>query len=297
MRIRMQSGAELNSLSVPGWDLAIVGNVVDDRGKASIAFCRDHAQSTIRALYDPDGIMVDVGQNRYSADDLEAFMESAHDSSILLEATTLGLVEIFLFCRAAKDVGVSAISLLYAEPKAYSVNRSQVLHKRDFELSDEVADFTGVPGAVLLRELTRTRVVFLVGYEGQRLEQALEQTGASPSDCSIVFGVPAFQPGWEMDSFANNIKVIRDRRICELSYTGAQNPAGAYAVLEKLRASCDPGQRMLVSPIGTKPHGIGAALFACSHNDVGLLYDNPTRRQGRTSEVAMWHLFEAELVD
>ena len=298
MKIRMQSGAKPEELSILGWDIAITGDVVDDRGRASYAFCETYTHSIINAMYDPTELMIDIDRQRYSADAVDGFLEHLKGSSILLDATTLGFVEIFLFCKAAKDVGVSAISLLYVEPKSYRVySRSQVLHRRDFELSEEVADFTGIPGKAFMIKLAEPRVVFLVGYEGQRLERALEQTDIKPSDCSVLFGVPAFQPGWEVDSYANNIKVIKERHIRELLYTGAQNPTGAYAVLERLRASCDPGQRMIVSPIGTKPHGIGAALFACEHEEVGLLYDNPVRKQGRSLEVATWHIFEVDLIN
>jgi hypothetical protein len=48
---------------------------------------------------------------------------------------------------------------------------------------------------------------------------------------------------------------------------------------------------MYIAPIGTKPHGIGAALFAATHEDVGILYDHPRRREGRSSKVGKWHLF------
>ncbi len=297
MTIGMQSGARPADLTAPRWSLAVVGGAVDERGKTAIDFCKTRAETTAVATYDPDEIMLSIGNCRYSADDLEGLAQAVPSRSLLLEATTLGLVEVFLFCRAAREAGFGGVSLLYVEPSGYRADRSQVLLRRDFELSDNVPSFTGVPNAVLLRELTKTRFVFLVGYEGQRLERAIEQTDARPSDCSIVFGVPAFQPGWEMDSFANNIRVIHDRGIGELCYTGAQNPAGAYAALERLHASCEPGQRLLVSPIGTKPHGIGAALFACDHEHVGLLYDNPARKQGRTIQVATWHLFDVAFAD
>jgi hypothetical protein len=58
---------------------------------------------------------------------------------------------------------------------------------------------------LVLRDDIPTKTVFLLGYEGQRLAQALEQTDIRPSNCSVVFGVPAFQPGWEMDAYANNV--------------------------------------------------------------------------------------------
>src|ERR1035438_3771052 len=50
----------------------------------------------------------------------------------------------------------------------------------------------------------------------------------------------------------------------------------------------------VVGPLGTKPNGVGAALFAVTPPDVGLLYDHPWKTPKRTAEVARWHLYEVE---
>ncbi len=107
-----------------------------------------------------------------------------------------------------------------------------------------------------------------------------------------MFGVPAFKAGWEMDAVANNIAVIREQNIREgLHYCGAENPASVVDVLESLEAGLDANQRMFVAPIGTKPHGIGVALFASERKDIGIIYDHLRRKQGRTTAVENWHLF------
>jgi hypothetical protein len=297
MRISMQSGARSELLSHSNWSVGIVGGVVDDRGDAARAFTKGNSAAlhTLRYLPDPPGLEFDG--HDWAAEEMESILSNLTAESILLEATTLGFVEILLTCRALKDLGGSQISILYTEPKRYKRPReSLVLHRRDFELSSEVEGFSGVPGSVfMLREDRPTKAVFLVGYEGQRLEQALEQTGVRPSDCSIVFGVPAFQAGWEMDSFANNIRILRQRDVTgEILFGGAQSPQAAYSAIQKVNQSCDRdrGERLIIAPIGTKPHGIGAALFACNHPDVGIIYDHPHRSQGRTNAVSTWHLFD-----
>jgi hypothetical protein len=136
------------------------------------------------------------------------------------------------------------------------------------------------------------KVAIFVGFEGQRLHRFLEQTGLSPRSCEFVFGVPAFHPGWEMDAFANNFRVLKGEEMSgRTSFCGAQSPASAYNRLQQIYNSCN-GERLAVTPIGTKPHGIGAALFLCQHSDVGVVYDNPKRKKLRTDNVGTWHLFE-----
>lgn len=304
MQLYTQSVESRSMLKHDGWGTTIIGDSVDERGEAAIAFAKSVSGDAIPMRFIPSPEMVvEVGSSQCSPDAIDAYVASLSGTTILIEATTLGLVETFLLCKAAKGCGLRGISLLYTEPMNYRgpnsepmnygrTNLREVLRRRDFELSDEVESFSGIPGAALLLRPTDTRLVFLLGYEGQRLEQALEQTGIRPSQCCVVFGVPAFQPGWEMDSFANNVRVIRERSIDEIMYAAAHSPAGAYDVLDKAFKSRLTGERFLISPIGTKPHAIGAALFACEHEDVGLLYDHPVRSRGRSRDVAMWHLYD-----
>ena len=43
---------------------------------------------------------------------------------------------------------------------------------------------------------------------------------------------------------------------------------------------------MIVAPLGTKPHAIGAILYAIKNDDrVELIYDNPIRNVERTSGI------------
>jgi hypothetical protein len=298
MKLLMQSGSESASLTFAHWETAIIGDIVDDRGAAAHEFARKHATNVHTLSYDARTFEMTFDDTALSADELETFITGPAFESLLLETTTLGFVEMLLCCRAVRQLGQGSLSFLYTEPAEY--NRPQhrrVLHRRDFDLSNDVEGFSGVPGfSFMVREDRPTRAVFLVGYEGQRLEQVLEQTAIQPSRTSIVFGVPAYQAGWEMDSFANNLRVIQEhglRRDGAL-FAGAQNPLAAYRALDKVHRSLASGERLLIGPIGTKPHGIGAALFACEHPNVGIVYDHPKRSKGRSTNIGSWHLFQSE---
>lgn len=272
--------------------MAFVGEALDDRGEAAVTQVGRSTARVEPAVFDLETGAVNVAGVPHYPEDLTGYLGSP--SSILLEATTLGFVEVFLLTKAALEAGAQQLSILYVEPEQYLVRPRELafLDRRDFELSDEVREFSGVPrAAIMLTSNAPTKAVFFVGYEGQRLEQALENTNIVASRSSVIFGVPAFQTGWEMDSFANNVEIIDERRIGEVAYASASDPFSAYEILEEISAARLSDERMLVVPIGTKPHGIAAALFAATHEDVGLLYDHPIRRQGRSSRTGVWHLF------
>lgn len=302
MKIQMQEGANEGQLTFTSWNVAIAGTPLDDRGQRAIEFLTRNTERVVTVEYDAEEFTVTVDGRELSADEIEVSLKELQSQSVILEITTLGFVEVFQCCRALRRLGTQKLSFLYVEPFRYTLRtsnpqRSQLLDKRDFELSEEVPGYKAIPGATLmLSDRLVQRVVFFLGYEEQRLERALEDyQSIQPSSCSVVFGVPAFKPGWEMDSFANNIRVIADRNIHGgVYFCGAESPEGAVDVLLQISSELTQNERLFIGPIGTKPHGLAAALFACIKPNIGILYDHPKRRQGRTSQVSRWHLYEVE---
>lgn len=296
MKVRMQEAELASGLDVSRWDLAVLGDCLDDRGNAAKQYLIERSDHIVSLKYDEGDFVFDVDGQAYDADDINKFFDTFRGKTIILEATTLGFVEILLSCRAIRDLQFSQLDIMYVEPGDYSSpSRSQLLHKRDFTLSDEVPGYRAIPGATLmLNDRVPQKGVFFLGYEERRLDRALEDYQMiRPSNCCVVFGVPAFRPGWEMDAFANNIRVIRDKKISGgIHFCGAENPAAAVDVLEQIYSELGPDERMFVAPIGTKPNGIGAALFISSHPEVRVLYDHPRRKAGRSANVSRWHLYE-----
>lgn len=293
-QITMQRSESEARFSSRRWDIAILGEEVDERGAASRRFARDRCDRVIECSYDTDSFSLIIDGTLYGADRAGDAFSGVFAHQVLLETTTLGFPEIFLACQAAHHAAAQSVSMLYVEPKEYTAPRDQLLRRRDFELSDEVPGFRPIPGAtVLLEDRGAQRGVFFLGYEERRLDRALEDHPIVPSRAAVVFGVPAFQPGWEMDSFANNVRVLRDRSVSGgVHFCGAQNPYAAYQVLEQIKLECAQIEDLFIAPLGTKPHGIGAALFVAENPGVGILYDHPKRRQKRTSYVSSWHLFD-----
>jgi hypothetical protein len=215
--------------------------------------------------------------------------------SVILEATTLGFVEVLLCCRALLQCGVHEFDVSYVEPKGYrSPRRRHLLHRRDFELSSDVPGYAAIPGhGILLGGRFPQKGIFFLGYEESRLRRAFEDLQMIRASTSMItFGVPAFLPGWEMDSIANNIGVIREQNIRGgVYYCGAENPAAVVEILSDVYAGLAANERLFAAPIGTKPHGVGVALLVSHHRDVGIIFDHPRRTRGRSSEIAHWHLF------
>jgi hypothetical protein len=299
MNILMKAGVSTSEFSDGPWDVALVGSAVDERGRAAIEFATSRSTSTMVLEYQADTFRFLVDGRHLEADELSSGLPNLGSAAFLLESTTLGFVEVFLTCRALIRAGAKGFHLTYVEPKEYTTpRRREVPYRRAFELSSEVPGYRAIPGAaVILTDRRPQHGVFFLGFEERRLDVALEDFQTiKPSNCSVVFGVPAYKPGWEVHAFANNVRVLETKRLSGgVHFCGADNPAGAYEILREIKRSLEKDARMVVAPIGTKPNGIGAALFAALHSDVGLLYDHPKKSPGRSKQVLRWHLYDIRL--
>jgi hypothetical protein len=297
-RVEAQEAAQSHDLPQTHFDLAIVGESLDPRGAAAVAFLRNQSRTAITLTgYDADSYSLLIDGLAVDADDVATRLGAAAGEHAILEATTLGFVELFLALRALFEYGASEVDILYVEPDSYAKphrSRSMLLSRREFELSEDVPGYRAIPGAtIMLMDRVKHRGVFFLGFEERRLDVAFEDFQMlRPSDCNVVFGVPAFKAGWEMDAFANNVRVLIDRGFSDSArYCAANDPVSAYEYLQHVHAALDSGERMFVAPIGTKPHGVACALFAAETSGVGILYDHPRRKAGRSDGTGAWHLY------
>ena len=300
MIIDLQKASDPSGLELYNWDIGFYGSMLDDRGRAAVQQLQCRTKNTYPLMYYPENFEISIDSRTVSVDNLELGPSETLKGHVVLEATTLGFSEILLCCKNLKKVGVRQLDIMYVEPGAYrNTNRRHLLRRRDFELSKEVPGYKGIPGSTFFfDDRADQKYVFMLGYEESRLRRAFEELqDIVPSNTSLIVGVPAFKPGWETDSLANNIAVIREQKIMgEVQYCGADNPKAVVDYLSNLYRSLDSQERMFIAPIGTKPHGVGAALFVTEHPRVGVLYDHPQRSRDRSSELGNWHLYSIKFL-
>jgi hypothetical protein len=297
MRVSMwQSDVEPREIEGVKLPLVIVGEHVDDRGALAIASLKNLGFVAEQLKYDPIDLEIDWCGERRPVDDFAEIIAARSASELILEATTLSFAELFVAAHAGWIAGITRFVFLYVEPKEYTKPlNSSGADSRDFDLSAEIIGFKAIPGrAPFLDGVQKQRGVFLAGFEGGRLERAFEALNIIASTSEVVFGVPAYTPGWEMNSFSNIVPVIEDRHIDGgVFFCPADNPVAMIEFLRKEHESKPKDAVFFIAPLGTKPHGIGALLFALEQDDVGVIYDHPKPKAGRTAMSLTWHLFDA----
>jgi hypothetical protein len=283
-------------LSGRTWDVSVSGNPdVDSRSKTACAYAKNHAAQHLSIQYIPHQLTIDGVAATYTA--LKAKLRGA--KSLLIEATAMTCPEILYAMRAAVELGISDVSFLYLEPVEYRRHiRGRLTDHRDFDLSEN-RRFRSLHGFMAnLNELPLGQAVFFLGYERARLGQALEQEETLGQwRKHAVFGVPAFEPSWEIDAIANNVQHLASSNY-QVQYAAASSVGAAYELLNRLLREDKVEKPIVVAPLGTKPHTIGASLFLIEHNEFNrsvLLFDHPAPLTGRSTDIRRWHLYDVSM--
>lgn len=282
-----------------GIDLAVAGAAVDDRGRAAIRALSD-AVPAVRIFE------FDASNHQIYLDNIETRMDRLRSEfngkeRVLLDATTLGIGALLNLLVALTRAGVESVEILYVEPLSYTRREEANGHaqQREYSLSMN-CKFSTVHGFAQEYDSTRRAThVFMLGFEPARMLNAVEQRGYDDQHSTAfhaIVGVPAFQAGWEANSIRPHLAALEDLNIREssINYCQANSVREAYLALWDLyRRLGDEQSCFYISPLGTKPHGVAAALFLLETKSLdastSLYYDHPHRVTGRSSDVGVWH--------
>lgn len=237
-----------------------------------------------------DDMSLTVGAETRSSDMAIDLLSGYDVRKVFLEATTLGFAELFCAANALLATGATTLNIIYVEPGEYT-RVSKGAHQ--FALSEPTRGYVAIPNAIV--DLSSEEVeagVFFLGFEPERLDRALEEYQMIASkDVKLVFGIPAYHPGWELDAIVPHLPALEQHKL-QLDFCSANDPEAAFECLERTRSALGADKRMFVAPIGTKPCGIASAIFATVYPEqVGLLFDHPRRKPNRSSGVDLWHRF------
>jgi hypothetical protein len=284
-----QKHQDSNEIEIEPGSLLIHGDSVDDRGESTLNLKNKNIDNRIEVSYDFNNMKITIGNDECDADfSKELFDKHLFGKKIVLEATTLGFPELFLVIEYLVVSGIEQFLVLYVEPQEYNKESS---NSDFFALSELNAGYIPIPKSII--DLSSKDVeagVFFLGFESNRLEKAFEEYQMlAAKEVKVVIGVPAFQPGWELNSIVPHLNILDD---FDVAYCAANDPDSAFDTLEETRESLKIGGKMFVGPIGTKPCSIASAIFASIYpNQVGLLHDHRIKSPKRSIGVHVWHSY------
>ncbi len=282
------SGTSVDDLQLPADMILLHGEQLDDRGILACNCAR--VENRVLLSFDVHDMSLSVGEQKRSSDYAAEMVNEYDREKVVLEATTLGFAELFCATNALLSSGVTTVNIIYIEPAEYQRVRPG---GDQFALSEPTLGYVAIPNSIV--DLSSDEVeagVFFLGFESERLDRALEEYQMIASkDVKLVFGIPAYHPGWELDAIIPHLTALEQHKL-QLDYCSANDPEAAFECLERTRRALGTDKRMFVAPIGPKPCGIASAVFASIYQEqVGLLFDHPRRKKKRTSGTSLWHRF------
>lgn len=217
---------------------------------------------------------------------IKSFFESYTSKVVYIEVTGMS-------CRLAAPLMKCAllegydVRVVYIEPKEYKLPefRKEGINQ---DLSECVGGVMALPGftKVFRRSKVEPLFVSFLGFEGGRFTYVLNNQQPSHENIRPVIGLPGYRLEYPFVSYWGNRFSLRITRSWEhVEYAEANSIVDSYMVLDKIWHEHHKPY-MIVAPLGTKPHAIGAILYAIKNDDrVELMYDNPFRNVHRTDGI------------
>lgn len=299
--VRQDVVSEQEAGEVGKFDVGFYGrDDLDDRSRHSVALTRAAAQKSYRVRYDPTKFTLAVGDEMYRIDDLQDLFRKFRARSLVIDVTTMEFPEILYVLNAYRmQHDRPRCGFFYVEPEGYKQRapNMSVVPGNAFDLSEKfLGNLQLPPFTRLLSSSNKAHLVAFLGFEGDRLMRVLDaDDGYFYEKVSIVFGVPPFQPSWDLHALMANSSLL-ERQNTTVLYCGANNPRAAYMLLKDAHAGMTSGRtnRLFVAPFGTKPMALGAALFQLDHDILSPIFDHPVCRPDRTFGVHRRHWYEID---
>lgn len=178
------------------------------------------------------------------------------------------------------------VKVVYAEPDSYKIKefKSESVF---IDLSEKINGIEPLPGfANIIPDDVDYKFIPLLGFEGGRLTHLLNNVQPADDNIIPVIGVPGYRMEYPFVAYwGNRNSLIESRSWAYVKYAAANSLVDVFLLLNSIHKK-HPKCKIKIAPIGTKPHAIGAILFAIKHpREVELVYDNPKRKIERTEGV------------
>jgi hypothetical protein len=195
---------------------------------------------------------------------------------ILIDITSLKHPLLFYFLYLLRNnFTPKKLFLTYTEPEEYVQQKIENVTKK-FDLTEKFCSVKPLPGFLRISDHNKQKLlVALMGFEGNRFSKAFEDINPSTRKTYAIVGFPSFQPGWQYYVYSENQNPLEQSKAYLLIKRATANePFSVYNILTDIKKN-NSDFEINLAPIGTKPHSLGACMFAIDNTDVQIYYDFP----------------------
>ncbi|SFB50741.1 hypothetical protein [Algoriphagus aquimarinus] len=187
------------------------------------------------------------------------------------------------------------VIVIYAEPSTYNIKQFKAESVFN-DLSEKIEGIEPLPGfaTIVPNDEDDTLLVALLGFEGGRFTHMIENVQPLRENIIPIIGVPGFRLEYPYVAYWGNRRPLEETDTWrKVKFVAANSMVDIFMLLSKLHKK-NPSRKIKLAPIGTKPHAIGAMLFAIRYPyNVELVYDNPKKKIKRTEGIG--NIVECEI--
>jgi len=298
--ISISSYKILDSLDIDKKSIFFYGDTLDNRSQKILDFFSKKIENTQKVLYNEENFKIYINDDTYRNIELgNNYIKKLNYDLYYLDATSLGFAELLLILHNLNDFHKDKkIKLIYAEPKEYKKGKNKEFQD-EFDLTTSSGKFQKIPPYSLLIDSTSSEKAILIpflGFENNRLGRIMESDdGARYEKYIPILALPAFEAGWENISLRRHYEELKNTNT--MKFSPANNPYETYKVLDLIQKN-ERNKNLVLAPIGTKPHALGAIIFLINKKEedikVGLTYDFPKKKEKRTDGIG--NIYEYSLI-
>jgi hypothetical protein len=221
-----------------------------------------------------------------SSENMQLLLDNSDSSTIYLDVSGLNnRISASLLKNAIHFIKRKLeVNIIYTEPYSYIIKefRKEGVFN---DLSERIDGIEPLPGfAYIIPNSEEMKFVALLGFEGGRFTYLLELIQPPRDGIIPVIGVPGFRIEYPfVAAWGNRLPLDETKSWGNIQYVAANSLVDVFLLLKKIQRQIPSYVKITIAPIGTKPHAIGAILFAIKYpKQVEIVYDNPKRNIMRT---------------
>lgn len=208
------------------------------------------------------------------------------EKNVLLDMASLDHVLImFLTKQLIMQVIPRSFFAAYIRPERYNYQNGDI----NFSLSSQVLAVEAVSGFAK-RESEKQTLCSFLGFEGIRLKNILETVHNVEKFIPVV-AFPSGAPEWYNTTMWNSMDTLQSE--CKDSAVQKCFSESVFEAVELLRHNIMQEEKLVLAPLGTRPHSMACAIFACEHPNTRIIYDYVVEHQHRAigiSDITIYHL-------
>lgn len=215
---------------------------------------------------------------------LEQFLGQFESDTLYIDITGLGHATWAALIQCALKMG-KVVRAVYLEPKTYLRTLEPKLGDI-FDLSDKIQGISPLPMFPTFSDFEDEKSCFvpLLGFEGTRFAHMFENVQPEDRKTFPIIGVPGYRPEYPFSSYLGNANPLqRSHSFTRLRFAKSNCPFSLYYQVAQLSEEYED-HVMKLGLVGTKPHALGAILYAIHHERRSeIIYDHVIRKVDRTT--------------